>query len=183
MTGLLFTLIAVILAGIGARDQVTVARIAARNGASVGLLVTALGLAVATAALAGWAATAIAPLLTAKARMVFACLALATAGLESLVLSPGRKPLEPTHSLGALAIVLFAQQLTDAARFLVLAIAVATGAAIPAAVGGAAGGAAVMAAAWLAPEFAEDSRLALVRRVIGGLMLLAAAALAARTLL
>lgn len=183
MTGLLLTLIAVVLAGIGARDQVTLAGIAERNGARAGLLVTGLVVACASAALAASAATTIAPMLTGKARMIFAAMALGAAGFESLLLSPGRKPHEPTHSLGALAIVLLAQQITDAARFLVLAIAVATAAPIAAGVGGAAGGAVVLVAAWLAPEVWRDPRLLLVRRVIGAALLLVAAVLAMRALL
>lgn len=175
MTGMLLALIAVVLAGIGARDQVMVARIAARNGAGGGLLLTAVAMAAICAGLAAWAATAIAPMLTPKARMIFACLALAVAGVESLLVQPGRRPQEPTHSLGALAIVLFASQLTDAARFLVLAIAVATAAPVAAGIGGAAGGAVVMTAAWLsagtAPGLAEDPRLRLARRLVGAALL------------
>ena len=183
MTGLLLTLIAVALAGIGARDQVTLAGIAERNGSRAGLLVTGLIVACASAAIAAWAATAIAPMLTGKARMVFAAMALAAAGIESLLLAPGRKPQEPTHSLGALAIVLLAHQITDAARFLVLAIAVATAAPVSAGVGGAAGGAVVLTAAWLAPEAWRDPRVVLARRAIGAVLLLLAAVLAARALL
>jgi hypothetical protein len=179
MTGLLLTLIAVVLAGVGARDQVTLAGLAERNGASAGLLATGIVVAVASASAAAWAATAISPM----ARLIFAAMALAAAGIESLLLSPGRKPQEPTHSLGALAIVLLAHQLTDAARFLVLAIAVATAAPIAAGVGGAAGGAVVLSAAWLAPEVWRDPRLLLARRAIGAVLLLVAAVLAGKVLL
>ncbi|MEY4720946.1 MAG: hypothetical protein RIQ46_671 [Pseudomonadota bacterium] len=183
MTGLLLTLIAVVLAGVGARDQVTLAGLAERNGASAGLLATGIVVAVASASAAAWAATAISPMLTPGARLIFAAMALAAAGIESLLLSPGRKPQEPTHSLGALAIVLLAHQLTDAARFLVLAIAVATAAPIAAGVGGAAGGAVVLSAAWLAPEVWRDPRLLLARRAIGAVLLLVAAVLAGKVLL
>ena len=85
---MLFALIAVVLAGIGARDQVTVARIAERNGPSAGLLITAIALAAISAGLAAWAATAIVPMLTGQARMIFAMMALAMAGIESCCLRP-----------------------------------------------------------------------------------------------
>ena len=76
--------------------------------------------------------------------------------------------------------MLFAPQLTAAARFLVFAIAVATGSALPAGIGGAGGGAAVLAAAWLAPEIAGDSRLLVARRGMGAVFLLAAGVIAMR---
>lgn len=173
MTGMLFSLIAVLLASLGARDQATMAGLAEERG-SGGLLATAIAVCVVSAAVAAIAAVAIAPMLTPKARMIFVAMALALAGLESLVFSPRAKPEEPTRSLGAFAIVLFAHQLTDAARFLVFALAVATAAPIPAAVGGAAGGAAAMTGAWLAPDLFASAGLRLARRVIGALLLVAA---------
>jgi len=50
-------------------------------------------------------------------------MALGLAALELLVLRPKPRPAEPTGSLGALAVVLLAQQLTDAARLLIFALA------------------------------------------------------------
>ena len=91
-------------------------------------------------------------------------------------------PDEPTHSLGATAIVLLAHQLTDAARFLVFAIAVATAAPIPAGLGGAVGGSATVAAGWLFAAELGRFRLGLVRRIIGAILLALAAWLALRAL-
>lgn len=175
MTGLLFTLLAVLLASLGARDQATVAALAdprgSGGGSGGGLLATAIAVSLLSAALAAAAAVAVAPMLTPKARMIFVAMALALAGLESLVFSPRRRPEEPTRSLGAFAIVLFAHQLTDSARFLVFAIAVATAAAIPAGIGGAVGGAVAVTAAWLAPDLLAGDGVRLARRIIGGLLL------------
>ena len=74
------------------------------------------------------------------------------AALELMFASARRAPAEPTRSLGAIALVLFAGQLTDAARFLVLALAVASGEPALAAVGGALGSGAVLTAGWALGE-------------------------------
>lgn len=173
MTGFILTLLATILAGAGARDQMTVAQLSRAQGPRPGLLAIALTLAVATAAFAAWAANAAIPMLNANARLFVAALALGFAGGESLLLAPGRKPEEPTHSLGAFAIVIAAHQLTDAARFLIFAIALAAQAPLPAALGGMAGGVLMLSVAWASPEYFTWQRLRLVRRVIGaGLLVL-----------
>ena len=174
MTGFYLTLLAVLLAGLGARDQTTVAGLTLRQGARPGVLVTGIAISLATAAVAAWAALLIAPMLAPAARLFLAALALGLAGGEALLLSPRRKPDEPTHSLGALALVVLSQQLTDATRFLIFAIAVATNAPIPAAFGGALGGAVLLAAGWLAPEFIVRPALRKLRRVLGAAMLLLA---------
>lgn len=172
MSGFLFALIAVLLVGIGARDQVTVAALASRTGQRPALLVLAVTMSMATAAFAAWLSIAIAPLLGSDARMLFAAIALIFGGGESLLLSPGGKPEEPTHSLAATGIVLLAHQATDAARFLIFALAVATGAPLPAGAGGAIGGAIMLGAAWAAPELFDWRRLRPVRRTIGAILLL-----------
>lgn len=174
MSGFLFAFLATLLAGAGTRDQLTVAALAQRNGAGAGLLVTAIAAACLAAGVAAWAATAITPLLPGDARRFLAALALGMAGAEMLLFSPARKPAEPTRSLGAAGIVLLAQQLTDAARFLIFAIAAATSAALVTGIGGAAGGAAVVTAAWLAPELVQGQALRTIRRVAGGALLLLA---------
>ncbi len=182
MTGLIFALLATVLAGIGARDQLTVAALAARQGQRPGLLMIAVIASVATAAFAAFAGLKVAPLLTANARMIFAAIALALAGGESLLLAPRKLPDEPTQSLGATAIVLLAHQVTDAARFLVFAIAVATAAPIAAGLGGAVGGSATVAAGWMFGAQLGRFRLGMVRRVIGAILLALAGWLALRAL-
>ena len=175
MSGTLFALIATLLAGIGARDQLTVAALAMRNGQHWMLLLISIICAGATAAIAAVAARAVIPLLATDARTLLAALALGLAGGEMLLLRAKPLGTEPTQSLGATAIVLFAQQLTDAARFIIFALAVATGAPIAAGVGGAVGGAAVVAAGWLGADELADRNLRLVR-LAGGSVLLAVAA-------
>lgn len=171
MTALYLTFLAVLLAGLGARDQVSVAVLAASQGARPGVLLTGIAVSFATAAFAAWAGSVVMPLLTAKARLVMAAIALAFAAAEAFWPFAARRPEEPTASLGALAIVLLAHQLTDAARFLVFALAVALAAPVFAGLGGAVGGAAVIAAGWMLPEVFADPRVRLARRLIGGLLL------------
>ena len=174
MTGFYFAFLAVLLAGLGARDQATVANLTLRQGARLGVLAMGIAVSVATAAVAAWAASLIAPMLPPAARLFLAAFALGLAGSEALLLSPRNKPKEPTHSLGAFGIVILAQQLGDAARFLVFATAVATNAPIPAGVGGAVAGVALLAAGWFAPESVGQPLLRKLRRAIGAVMLLLA---------
>lgn len=171
MIGFYFAFLAVLLSGLGARDQATVAGMALRQPGRLSLLVMAIATSFATAAFAAWAADTVAPLMVPKARLFLAALALGFAGVESLVIAPGRKPQEPTGSLGAFAIVLLAHQLTDAARFLVFAIAAATASPVTAGIGGAAGGAAVVAAGWLLPDLCSRPVWRKARRWIGVLLL------------
>ena len=87
-------------------------------------------------------------------------------------------PAEPTRSLGAMALVLFAGQITDAARFFVLALAVATGAPVLAAMGGALGSGAVLTAAWALGGGWERLPLRAIRLASSGAFLIAAVAVA-----
>jgi hypothetical protein len=177
MTGLLLALLGTVLAGLGARDQTLMARLAGAQGRRASALAVALAISCATAAFAAWAGSTIAPLVPADARLLLAWLALAVAGVEMLAIVPSRAPAEPTHSLGAMAFVLGAFQLTDAARFLIFAVAVMTATAIPAGIGGVVGGAVSLAAAWLAPELFASPRVRLWRRLVGAAMLVLAIAL------
>ena len=174
MTGFILALIGVLLSGLGARDQMTVAALARGQGARPGVLLVAIGVCCISASLAGWAATLLAPMMTAPARLFLAAIALGFAGLEALVLSPRRDPQEPTLSLGALAAVLLAHQLTDAARFLIFGIAIAADARLPAVLGGGLAGILLLATAWGAPEWFTWGRLRWVRRALGLVMLLTA---------
>ncbi len=136
----------------------------------------------ATAAAAAYGGALLAPLLAGNVRLMFASLALALAGGEMLLFSARRMPDEPTQSLGAIAIVLSAHQLTDAARFLVLAITVATRAPLSAGLGGALGGACVVLAGWLAAENLPTARVSLIRRPVGGALLILALVLALKAM-
>ena len=181
MSGFLFALIACFLASLGARDQVLVARLRAALGARVSLVAVALVSACATAALAAWAGARLLPELAPHLRALTAGLVLVLAGWEMLLLGPGKPPAEPTRSLFAALVVLAAQQITDSARLLVLALAVGTAAPLPAGLGGALGSGAALIAAALAPQWPEQ--LALVRRIAGGMLALVGLLLIARQMI
>lgn len=176
MTGFLLALVATFLAGFGARDQVLVAGLAARNGARPALLLTALLTAAIAAAGAVWLAGGFAPQLAPAARRMLAVLALAVAALEMIVVRPKAPPTEPTQSLGATGLVLLAQQITDAARFLLFAIVTASALPLAAGLGGALGGMAVVTTGWMAGDALLRLPLVRIRRALGVALLLAAGA-------
>ena len=174
MASFLLTLLAALAVGVGARDQMLVAWMAARPGAKsgpgVGLLVTAIGVALFSAGLAGWAGSLAAPQLAPPARVLLVALALGLAALELLVLRPGRRPAEPTASLGALAVVLLAQQVTDAARLLVFALAASSAVPQFAVLGGMIGCAVTAVLGWSSGERLAALPLTAVRRALGVLL-------------
>ena len=94
-----------------------------------------------------------------------------------IALAPRPAPMEPTHSLGAFALVLFVMQLTDAARFLLFAIAVAADTPWAAGLGGALGAAGVALIGWLGGGALTALPLTTARRIGGAVLLLAALAL------
>ena len=186
MPSFFLALIVAALATLGGREAVRVARLSAALGGGRALLV------------AGWLACAIACVLAARlgaavaselapeAKTMLVAIALLLAGLELLILRPGRAPAEPTRSFGAVLLVLGAAQLTAAAGFLVFALAGATGAPWLAALGGALGSGAVFTASWsMGVEWEARMPVGLLRYGVSGLLLAAALAtgLTARGLL
>lgn len=168
------TLLAVIFSGLGARDQVTVASLSARQGQRPAVLLTGCVLAAVTAAFAGWAAGVVAPELRGAERGILAALAIFFAGGESILITPKGARREPTHSLIALTMVLALHQLSDAARFVIFGNAVGANSPLLAAAGGAVGGMASIAIGWAWPELVLDARLRVARRVIGVIFVLVA---------
>lgn len=177
MLGFLLALIATVVVGLGARDQVLVAGLAARQGQRPAVLGIALVSSALAAAGAVWIAGAVAPQLAVPVRQMLAALALGLAGLEMLVFSPKPSPAEPTNSLGAFGIVLLAQQLIDAARFVLFGIVVASLLPGAAGLGGALGGTAVVAIGWGAGQALLDLPLRRIRRLLGAALVLLAAVL------
>jgi hypothetical protein len=179
VNGFLYAFLACLLAGCGARDSVLVAGLTARLGPRLSLVVIACGSGALTSALAAWAAQDLAGMMKHDARMLLAAFALAAAGLESLLLVPGPSAREPTRSLFAALLVLVVNQVVDASRFIVLAIALAFDGPLPAALGGAAGGAVAITASWLNAQTLLSAlpALRLARRCAGALLLTAGAVL------
>jgi len=174
MAGFYLAFLAMLLSGLGARDQMAVAQLSLRQGQRPAVLIAGVLIACASAAFAAWAASLVAPMLAPRARLFMAALALAFAGGESLLIVPARKPKEPTRSLAALGFVLLYHQMTDAPRFLIFAIAVAANAPIPAGLAGAVGGAALLFAGWQFPQAVTHPRLRKARRAVGALLVLLA---------
>lgn len=174
MPAFYLTLIAVILAGFGARDQIMLSGLVLRQGRRPGLLIVASIVACLTAVFAAWLGSKMLSFLPPPARTIFAAIAVAFAGAESMLLAPRPHPREPTNSLGAFALVSTAHQLTDAARFLVFGLSVGMAAPVASAAGGSLGGVASVAFAWACPEFFGRMAARRARRVVGSLLLIAA---------
>lgn len=174
MPAFYLTFIAVLLAGIGARDQATVASLAMVQGRRPAVLIVAVLTSVLTAAFAAWAAKWMLGQLPPPARTIFAAIALGMAGLESLVLVSRRMPREPTNSLGALGLVLLGHQVTDAVRFLVFGMGVGLAGPWPAGAAGALGGAILAAFACAWPQALGIPAARWTRRIAGALLLLVA---------
>lgn len=180
MPAFYLTLVAVLLAGIGARDQMTIAGLAIRQGRRPGVLLVALLTTLLTGAVAAFAARFMLIELPPPARAIFGAFALGTAGVESMVFVARRIPKEPTNSLGALLIVLFAQQVTDAARFIVFGLGVALAAPVMAGAAGVAGGVVLVSFAWSRPDLLQTSTARWTRRGVGAALTLAAIVLLLR---
>jgi Ca2+/H+ antiporter, TMEM165/GDT1 family len=178
MSAFFITLIAVLLAGSGARDQIDIAGLTSRQGRRPSVLVVAIACAVATAVFAAWAATVFSTMLPPPARIWFVAIALGLAGGESLLLTPKPVPSEPTHSLGALALLLLAHQVTDAARFIVFGIAAGMAAPVVAGMAGALGGGVLVAAGWASPKAVTSRTARMARKLVGALLLLTAIVIA-----
>ncbi len=177
MGTLLIALLATLLAGIGARDQLTVAALSARQGQRPALLIVALTIAVATALAAGLLEREALGWPT-HAQHIAAAIILAVAGAEMLLLAPRKAPTEPTASLFAAGIVLLADSVVDPARLTILAVALALGSPAAAALGGVGATMATVTIGWLAAGALPLARLRLARRGLGGGWLAVAALMA-----
>jgi hypothetical protein len=167
MSGFLFALIASIVVGIGARDQALIAALSERQGARASVLVLAVLSACASAAAATWAGVQVTPMLVPAAQTMLVALVLALAALELLLIRPLKAPAEPTESLFAFGAVLLAQQVTDASRFVIFALAAASQLPAATALGGAIGGSVTVLAGWLLAGELRHWPLSMIRRVLG----------------
>ncbi len=139
MPAMFLSFLACLLLVAAGRDQVRVARLAAVLGPGPGLLAAIWLSAIASSVAVASVAAFLDPGLPPAVRRMFVALVLALAAFELLVRRAPPAPAEPTRSTGAILIVLLAAQLTDSARLLVLAVALATGDVWLAATGGAFG--------------------------------------------
>lgn len=175
MPSFLFAFIAVLLVSLGARDQLLVARLAQALGRRGSLLLLGCLSAIAMAALMAWGGAYISALMPAGGKAMLVAIALFMAAVELFWPNREKVPQEPTRSLAAFTIVILARQLGDAARFLVFALAVATGVPALAGAGGALGGCAALALGWiLAGELEAKWPLRAIRIALGAVLLIAA---------
>ncbi|WP_240310859.1 hypothetical protein [Altererythrobacter sp. ZODW24] len=156
MPSFFLTLLAVVLTSTGARDQLLMARLSEKLGGSGGLLLVAWISAIASAAVMAFAGSTIADFLPPSGKLMLAAFALILAGGELAWNRKTKQPAEPTRSLFAIFIVLLARQIGDGARFLVFALAIATGSALLAGVGGAVGGGIAVTLGWAMGEDATS---------------------------
>lgn len=172
MPSFFLAFLACLIATFGGRESTSVARLSGALGQGPGLLAAIWISAAISSGIAGWLGAAIAPQLIAEAKLVFAAVALMLGGAELLLLRPRQTPAEPTRSTGAILLVLTASQLTDAARFLVLALALATGSAVLAAAGGALASGLVLSMAWvMAGEWERKLPVARIRIAAAALLI------------
>jgi len=165
--GFFLTLIGVLLASLGGRDQQLMARLAGHFPGSLPLLAVGWFSVAVSTGLAVYAAVLVAPLMPGAAKWMMVGLALLFAAIELAWQatrrrrSAGRAPplQEPTRSFFATLMVLVAGQIADAARFMVFALALAMAAPGLVMLGGVLAGGAAISMGWtLAP--AELARLA-----------------------
>ncbi|PKP94985.1 MAG: hypothetical protein CVT75_03490 [Alphaproteobacteria bacterium HGW-Alphaproteobacteria-14] len=148
MDGFLLSLLLVFALALGGRDQWLVAQLADALERSAPLLVIGIVSSTISAAVMAWVGAEFAALLPRRAAQMLVAAALGLAALE-LAWPVRMKALqEPTRSLGAIAIVLLARQIGDAARFVVFALAAWAHMPATAGLGGALGGAAAVALGW-----------------------------------
>jgi putative Ca2+/H+ antiporter (TMEM165/GDT1 family) len=174
MTSFMFAMVASFLAATGSRDQLLVAHLRERLGSSYALLLLAVATAIVSAFIAAWFGSLLAGQLSSDATTMFVAIAMLLAAVECAWPNRARKPREPTRSLGAIGIVLFLRQLTDASRFLIAAFAAALASPMLAASGGAIGGSAAVGLGWFLGERLEHLPLPAIRLCFAALLLLLA---------
>lgn len=148
MDGFLLSLLLVFALALGGRDQWLVAQWSDALGKSAALLAAGVACAIASAAAMAWLGAEFAAMLPRRAAQMLVAFALAAAAFELGWPVRNKTPEEPTRSVGAIAIVLLARQIGDAARFVVFALAAWTALPVTAGLGGALGGAAAVTLGW-----------------------------------
>lgn len=173
MPSFFLAFIAALVTSIGSRDQLLISQLSRRLGRSYVLLFTGWLVAIVTACIMAWAGQAAAQILPPEGKAMLVAIAMVLAGVELAWPNRVVAAKEPTRSLGAIALVLFSRQLCDAGRFLIFAIASATGSPVLAAIGGALGGGGAVTIGWLMAQSLEVERpLSPVRLLLAGIILL-----------
>jgi len=171
----LLALLLVFALALGGRDQLMVGQWADSLGRSTPLLLTAMASAMLAAAAMAWLGAEFAALLPRRAAQMLVAFALGLAAIELAWPVRLTAPQEPTRSLGAIAIILFARQVGDAARFAVFALAAWAALPLTVGLGGALAGAGAVALGWaIGAEGLARFRLRAVRLGLAGCLVIAA---------
>lgn len=166
MTLLFAAFLATFLLGIGGRDQVLIAALAAKLGRRASLLAAGLVAAAMTACVATWLARWIDSAIGGRGTINLALLAAGLAGLQMAWDKPGRLPLEPTRSLGAITLGVLVLQLADPVRLATISLGLFKPD-ILCAIGAAGGAGASVTAGWLAHRQLPVDFLRRVRKWLG----------------
>lgn len=148
MDGFLLAFVLVLACALGGRDQVMVGQWADALGRTAQLLATGCLAATLTAGAMAWIGAELAIILPRRAGQMLIAFALLAAAFELALPVRMAPPREPTRSLGAIALVLLARQIGDAARFTVFALAAWSTLPFAAGLGGTLGGAGAVAIGW-----------------------------------
>jgi putative Ca2+/H+ antiporter (TMEM165/GDT1 family) len=175
MDGFLLALLLVFALASGGRDQLLVGQWSDALGRSNPLLLTALVSSALAAGAMAWIGAEFAALLPRRAAQMLIAFALGVAAVELALPVRFKQPQEPTRSLGAIFIVLFARQLGDGARFAVFALAAWAALPLTAGLGGALGGAGAVMLGWsIGAEGLARWPLRMVRLGLAACLLVAA---------
>lgn len=175
MPAFFLALIATFVAATGGRDQRLVAYLSEKSGGSSGPLISGWIACAITATIAAVAGEGLAALLPPAAKQMLVAFALLAGAAELAWPFKLHEPGEPTRSFVAATIVIASRQVGDAARFLIVAFAAATGSHWLAGIGGLIGGAAAITLGWaLGADLAAKVPLRMVRLGIAAVLFVAA---------
>jgi Ca2+/H+ antiporter, TMEM165/GDT1 family len=171
----LLSFVLVFAIALGGRDTLVMAGLSDGLGHAPLLLVVGMGCAVASASFMAWLGSTFAEILPYRAGKMLVAFALGFAALELALPLRIKQPDEPTRSLGAIALVLLARQIGDAARFVVFALAALAHVPAVSALGGAIAGSGALMVGWsLGAGGMAGLRPALWRHILAACLFVAA---------
>jgi len=178
MTAFFLAFLAIALVMLAGREAVRISRITAAGASPWAVFAIIVIAAIAACALAAWLAGAFATMLSPRQHGWLVAAALVLAALEVVFLKTPKTPTEPTQSLGALALVLFAGILADASGLLVLSLSILSETPALVAAGGALAVTSVLGAAVLGGSDWEKLPRRPLRWSVGFVLILSASLIA-----
>ena len=148
----------------GGAAQQQLAQLSHALGRRYALLAVAAISAIASAALHGWVGQLLTHFLPDEWRATATAMVLILAAVRLMFASSVQQPAEPTYSLGAMTLVLFARQIAAPPGLVISAAVIGGMALFPAIIAGAAGSILAFAVAWRIPAMqAANSILSILR--------------------